>query len=144
MPLFGLRIHLFPETSIHSSRCPQASLSSCFQSKSCTKAGKRRRGKSDSAAADKDLPLKLEPVIRSSSSSSPSSSSHLNGSLLARPPAKNFTCGVCGMQFVRKDSWGSHVRQHERAGETAPDQVRSCSKLTYVQGVSSGREPGWG
>ena len=139
-----MRIHLLLETGIHSSLYPNQPYLRCFQSKSSTKAAKNRRGKSGSAAADKDLALKLEPVIPSSSSS-PSSSSHLGGgggSLLARPPAKNFTCGVCGMQFVRKDSWGSHVRQHERAGETAAadsvsstvHSVSSCS--TFSQNFS--------
>ena len=97
-----------------------------FQAKSTTKAAKSGRGKPD-FAGDKDLAataLKLEPVI-------PSSSYHL--SVLARPPAKNFSCAVCSMQFVRQDSWGSHMRQHERAADPASRQVRVLHLFTFTQ-----------
>ena len=88
-----------------------------FQAKSTTKAAKSGRGKPD--FADKDLAataLKLEPVI-------PSSSYHL--SVLARPPAKNFSCAICNMQFVRQDSWGSHMRQHERAADPVSNYIQT-------------------
>ena len=97
-----------------------------FQAKSTTKAAKSSRGHvvvRGHVVADKDLAaaLKLERVIPSSSSSS-----HSHLSLLARPPAKNFSCAICNMQFVRQDSWGSHMRQHERAADPVSNYIQTC------------------
>ena len=86
---------------------------SFFQTKSTAKGTKSSRGKSE--LADKDLAaIKLEQAIVLSS---PPSHSHPSN-LLARPPAMNFSCGICSMQFVRKDSWDSHMRQHESEADT--------------------------
>ena len=109
-----------------------------FQAKSTTKAAKGGRGKPD-FAADKDLAataLKLEPVIPSSSSY------HL--SVLARPPAKNFSCAICNMQFVRKDSWGSHMRQHERAADPVSSYSTYRDRLKGVQILLSNSQAGPG
>ena len=82
-----------------------------FQTKSTAKGTKSSRGKSE--LADKDLAaIKLEQaIVLSSPPSHPSN-------LLARPPAMNFSCAICSMQFVRKDSWDSHMRQHESEADT--------------------------
>ena len=95
---------------------------SFFQAKSTPKAAKSSRGGKPDVVADKDLAaaLKLERVIPSSSSSS-----HSHLSLLARPPAKNFSCAICNMQFVRQDSWGSHMRQHERAADPVSNYIQT-------------------
>jgi hypothetical protein len=66
-------------------------------------------------------------------STAAASAAYSSDSLLVRPPTKNFSCSICDSQFVRKDSFASHMRQHKRAADEDSQNSLSVQTAAAVE-----------